>query len=87
MSRSRRSNDVTLGSGDRPRSVGMLSRVPGTPHGVSTRSYSERDLAVAKIDTNRRWPSTVDSTQDVPEWQEIWDDPEVLEAFQEVGLA
>jgi hypothetical protein len=63
--------------------MGMLRGVQRTT-GVS---LPASDLALVKVDRTRRWPSTVESTQQVPHWQEIAADEDVQAAFREVGLA
>lgn len=46
----------------------------------------EQDFAVARIDSHRNWPSTVNSSRDVPYWKTVQDDKEAQEALREAGL-
>src|ERR1700761_8784628 len=71
-----------------PVSVGTIQPMSGshaTRGSVST--YSERDLAVAKVDLSRRWISTLDLDEDVPYWRTLEEDEEVQKALREAGLA
>ncbi len=45
------------------------------------------DLALAKVDASRRWPSTVEASRSVPPWEDVQADEEAQAALAEVGLA
>lgn len=54
---------------------------------TSSTDVSEGDLVLTRIDTSRRWTSTVDSCRDVPYWRELEEDEEAQKALREAGLA
>ncbi len=49
--------------------------------------YPEKDYLSVPLDLKRHWPSTVESTRNVPHWQVVEEDEEAQAALREVGLA